>query len=127
MVYLLRSLFLLVTISVLFAGDEEALREDVLNDPAFQQVWSYLENKDVPKDYVISTFLDSGIQIHPKIIDSFNNPYEKKSWDVYRKTFMTDKRLMGGIEFFKENSKLVMQVSDSMHVDPIFIGKSCRH
>jgi len=74
MVYILRSL-----ISLLFAGDEEALREDVLNDPAFQQVWSYLENKAVPREYVVSTFLDSGIQIHSKIIDSFNNPYEKKA------------------------------------------------
>jgi len=111
----------LINISLLFAGDEEALQEDVLNDPAFQQVWSYLENKDVSKDYVVSTFLDSGIQIHPKIIASFNNPYEKKSWDVYRKIFMTDKRLMGGIEFFKENSKLVMQVSDSMRVDPYLL------
>ena len=78
MVYILRSLLKLLTISLLFAGDEEALREDVLNDPAFQQVWSYLENKAVPREYVVSTFLDLGIQIHPKIIDSFNNPYEKK-------------------------------------------------
>ena len=93
--------FQLIKISLLFAGDEKALREDVLNDPAFQQVWSYLENKDVSKEYVVSTFLDSGIQIHPKIVDSFNNPYEKKNWDVYRKIFMTDKRLMGGIEFLK--------------------------
>ena len=113
--------FQLIKISLLFAGDEKALREDVLNDPAFQQVWSYLENKDVSKEYVVSTFLDSGIQIHPKIIDSFNNPYEKKSWDVYRKIFMTDKRLIGGIEFFKENRKLVMQVSDSMRVDPYLL------
>tara|TARA_Y100000782_G_scaffold68594_1_gene74453 strand:- start:412 stop:1245 length:834 start_codon:yes stop_codon:yes gene_type:complete len=113
--------FQLIKISLLFAGDEKALREDVLNDPAFQQVWSYLENKDVSKEYVVSTFLDSGIQIHPKIIDSFNNPYEKKSWDVYRKIFMTDKRLIGGIEFFKENRKLVMQVSDSMGVDPYLL------
>ena len=82
--------FQLINISLLFAGDEEALREDVLNDPAFQKVWSQLENKGVPKNYVISTFLDSGIQIHPKIIDSFKNPYEKKSWEVYRKIFMTD-------------------------------------
>ena len=113
--------FLLIKISLLFAGDEEALQEDVLNDPAFQKVWSYLENKDVSKDYVVSTFLYSGIQIHPKIIASFNNPYERKSWDAYRKIFMTDKRLMGGIEFFKENSKLVMQVSDSMRVDPYLL------
>ena len=121
MVYNVRLLFLTFIITILFAGDKEALREDVLNDPAFQKVWFYLENKDVPKDYIVNTFLDSGIQIHPKIIDSFNNPYEKKSWDVYRKIFMTDKRLMGGIKFFKENSKLVMQVSDSMRVDPYLL------
>ena len=121
MVYNVRLLFLTFIITILFAGDKEALREDVLNDPAFQKVWFYLEKKDVPKDYIVNTFLDSGIQIHPKIIDSFNNPYEKKSWDVYRKIFMTDKRLMGGIKFFKENSKLVMQVSDSMRVDPYLL------
>ena len=45
MVYILKILFLMITISVIFAGDEEALREDVLNDPAFQKVWSQLENK----------------------------------------------------------------------------------
>ena len=121
MVYILRSLLKLLIISLLFAGDEEALREDVLNDPAFQQVWSYLENKDVSREYVVSIFLDSEIQIHPQIIDSFNNPYEKKSWDEYRKIFMTDKRAMGGIEFFRENSELVMQVSDSMRVDPYLL------
>ena len=120
MVYIMR-LFFMVIITILFAGDKEALREDVLNDPAFQKVWSYLEDKDVPKDYIVNTFLDSGIQIHSKIIDSFNNPYEKKNWDVYRKIFMTDKRLLGGIKFFKENSKLVMQVSDSMRVDPYLL------
>ena len=121
MVYIVRLLFFTFIITILFAGDKEALREDVLNDPAFQKVWFYLEKKDVPKDYIVNTFLDSGIQIHPKIIDSFNNPYEKKSWDVYRKIFMTDKRLMGGIKFFMENSKLVMQVSDSMRVDPYLL------
>lgn len=120
MVYIMR-LFFMVIITILFAGDKEALRQDILNDPAFQKVWSYLEDKDVPKDYIVNTFLDSGIQIHSKIIDSFNNPYEKKSWDVYRKIFMTEKRLLGGIKFFKENSKLVMHVSDSMRVDPYLL------
>ena len=75
MFYMSRSLFLMTALSVLFAGDEKALREDILNDPAFQRVWTFLENKDIPKDYVINTFLDSGIQIHSKIITSFNNPF----------------------------------------------------
>ena len=47
MFYILRSLFLMATLSVLFAGDEKALREDILNDLAFQRVWTFLENKAV--------------------------------------------------------------------------------
>ncbi len=79
MAYIMRLILFMIITAILFAGDKEALKEDVLNDPAFQKVWSYLEHKDVPKDYIVNTFLDSGIQIHPKIIDSFNNPYEKKA------------------------------------------------
>ena len=41
-------IFQLIIISLLFAGDEEALREDVLNDPAFQQVWAYLGKRMFP-------------------------------------------------------------------------------
>jgi len=102
-------------------GDEKVQLDTVLNDPAFQTVWNHLEKKDVPKEYVIKTFLNSEIKIHPKIINSFNNPYEKKEWEQYRKIFITEKRIKGGINFFYDNKDLIEQVSDSLKVDKFLL------
>ena len=66
MVYIVRLLFFTFIITILFAGDKEALREDVLNDPAFQKVWFYLENKDVPKDYIVIHFLIQEYRFTPR-------------------------------------------------------------
>ena len=90
-------------VSMFLVGDEKVQLDTVLNDPAFQVVWNHLEQKGVPKEYVIKTFLNSEIKIHPKIINSFNNPYEKKEWEQYRKIFITEKRVKGGINFFNDN------------------------
>ena len=54
-------------------GDAKAQLDTPLKDPAFQAVWSHLDKKDIPKQYVINTFMNSEIKIHPKIISSFNN------------------------------------------------------
>ena len=102
-------------------GDEKVQLDTVLNDPAFQTVWNHLEKKDVPKEYVIKTFLNSEIKIHPKIINSFNNPYEKKEWEQYRKIFITEKRIKGGMNFFYDNKDLIEQVSDSLKVDKFLL------
>ncbi|MEE3195605.1 MAG: lytic murein transglycosylase [Candidatus Neomarinimicrobiota bacterium] len=102
-------------------GDEKVQLDTVLNDPAFQTVWNHLDKKDVPKEYVIKTFLNSEIKIHPKIINSFNNPYEKKEWEQYRKIFITEKRIKGGMNFFYDNKDLIEQVSDSLKVDKFLL------
>ena len=108
-------------ISMFLVGDEKVQLDTVLNDPAFQVVWNHLEKKGVPKEYVIKTFLNSEIKIHPKIINSFNNPYEKKEWEQYRKIFITEKRVKGGINFFNDNKDLIEQVSDSLKVDKFLL------
>ena len=95
----------------------DRIKEGVLNDMAFQQVWSHLENKDISKEYVLNTFQNTAIKTHSKIIDSFNNPYEKKGWEQYRKIFITEKRIKGGVSFYFNNKKLIEQVSDSLNVD----------
>ena len=104
-------------ISLFIYGDEEALVGDMLNDTAFKEVWGHLAEKDISKEYVVSIFQNSEIKIHPKIIDSFNNPYEKKEWEQYRKIFITEKRINRGISFFNDNKDLIQQVSDSLNVD----------
>ena len=111
---LLSALFLFISLLI---SEEMGLREDVLNDMAFQQVWTYLENKDISKEYVLNTFQNTAVKTHPKIIDSFNNPYEKKGWEQYRKIFITEKRIKGGIDFYFNNKRLIEQVSDSLNVD----------
>ena len=50
---LLSTLFLCISLLI---SEEMGLREDVLNDMAFQQVWTYLENKDISKEYVLNAF-----------------------------------------------------------------------
>ena len=112
---LLTTLFLYT--SLLIPEEKGLIKEDILNDMAFQQVWSHLENKDISKEYVLNTFQNTAIKIHSKIIDSFNNPYEKKGWEQYRKIFITEKRIKGGVSFYINNKKLIEQVSDSLNVD----------
>ena len=79
---LLTTLFLYT--SLLISEEKGLIKEGVLNDMAFQQVWSHLDNKDISKEYVLNTFQNTAIKTHSKIIDSFNNPYEKKGWEQYR-------------------------------------------
>ena len=62
-------------VSMFLVGDEKVQLDTVLNDPAFQVVWNHLEQKGIPKEYVIKMFWNSEIKIHPKIINSFNNKY----------------------------------------------------
>ena len=115
------SFILYLLLYVFLISDEKSQLDTVLNDPAFQVVWNHLEKKDVPKEYVIKMFLNSEIKIHPKIINSFNNPYEKKEWEQYRKIFITEKRIKGGINFFNDNKDLIEQVSDSLKVDKFLL------
>jgi len=116
------SSFILYLILYVFLISDETVQLDApLNDPAFQAVWSHLEKKDVPKQYVINTFMNSEIKVHPKIIKSFNNPYEKKEWAQYRKIFITENRIKGGINFYNDKKDLINQVSDSLNVDKFLL------
>ena len=52
------------------------------------------------------------------IVDAISRPAEAKPWFDYRPIFITDKRIKGGIEFWKENEKLIAQASEQFGVDP---------
>ncbi len=79
------SIILNLLLYMFLIGDAKAQLDTPLKDPAFQAVWSHLDKKDIPKQYVINTFINSEIKIHPKIISSFNNPYEKKKMGAIQK------------------------------------------
>jgi len=51
------------------------------------------------------TAIMNAAEFQPKIIESMDRPYEKKTWDVYKDLFLTDLRVQSGVEFWKANQK----------------------
>ena len=52
------------------------------------------------------------------IVDAISRPAEAKPWYQYRPIFMTDKRIQGGIDFWRENEDLVREAAERYGVDP---------
>jgi len=55
------------------------------------------------------------------IVDAISRPAEAKPWFEYRPIFITDKRINGGVEFWRDNEALVQQAADRFGVDPQII------
>ena len=55
------------------------------------------------------------------IVDAMTRPAEAKPWYQYRPIFITEKRIEGGIEFWRENEALIRQASETYGVDPQII------
>lgn len=52
------------------------------------------------------------------IVDAISRPAEGKPWYKYRPIFITDKRIRGGVEFWRENEDLIAMASEKYSVDP---------
>ncbi len=55
------------------------------------------------------------------IVDAISRPAEGKPWYQYRKIFLTDKRIKGGVKFWKDNKELIEAASEKFGVDEEFI------
>ncbi|MCC5791535.1 MAG: lytic murein transglycosylase B [Legionellaceae bacterium] len=53
------------------------------------------------------TAVMANVKLQPKIIESIQRPYEKKSWDVYKQLFLTHNRVEAGMQFWNENRALL--------------------
>jgi membrane-bound lytic murein transglycosylase B len=51
------------------------------------------------------------------IVDAISRPAEGKPWYEYRKIFLTDKRIKGGVKFWKKNKELIKAASEKFGVD----------
>ena len=52
------------------------------------------------------------------IVDAISRPAESKPWYKYRPIFITEKRIKGGIKFWRKNEALIAQASEKFSVDP---------
>ena len=68
----------------------------------------------------VATLLE-GARFKQSIVDAMTRPAEGKDWYEYRPIFLTDKRIDGGVDFWRENEALINQAADRYGVDPEFI------
>ena len=61
------------------------------------------------------------VDINQKIIDAISRPAEAKPWYEYRPIFMTDKRINGGVEFWKQHDAALSRAYKEFGVAPEII------
>jgi len=52
------------------------------------------------------------------IVDAMIRPAEAKPWFEYRRIFLTDKRINGGVKFWRENQADIARAAEQFQVDP---------
>ncbi len=102
-------------LSVLFAVD------DIHSDLAFRMVKDRLAGKDIPLEYIEKAFSNSLITTHSEIPERFARPWEKKTWEQYRKIFVKESRINAGATFYKKNKALFDRVVERYNIDPFVV------
>ena len=69
-------------------------------------------------DAAAVTALLEDARFKQSIVDAMTRPAEGKDWYEYRPIFLTDKRIEGGVEFWRENADLIGQAAERFEVDP---------
>lgn len=92
------ALLVLLNVSSVYADAALAQRQDVqlFMDELVKQ--HHFDKKQL-------TSILSEAQFQPKIIESMERPYEKKTWDVYKDLFLTPQRVQAGLAFWQDNKK----------------------
>lgn len=57
----------------------------------------------------------------PRIIELMNQPYEQKTWDVYRALFLTPERVEGGVKFWHDNQEALVRAEKMFGVPAAMI------
>ena len=93
----------------------------VSDDPVLSIIRSDAMKIGIPETYLNEAFSHSKIEIHDSILDRFARPYEKKTWDEYRKLFVTKNRINEGAKFFRSHGDILTAISKEEKVDPFLI------
>ena len=110
-----------ITFTFIFLLSISYANDALLDDLAYQLVVERINKKLVPITYIDKVFKNEKIERHDKIPERFAKPYEKKSWDQYKKLFIKESRIVAGTKFYSDNRDLVLRVSKIYGVDPFII------
>lgn len=63
----------------------------------------------------------AGVGIQPAVLTAMSKPYEAKPWHAYKKLFLTDTRIQGGIEFRQRQAQALARAEAKYGVPPEII------
>ncbi|MBF88911.1 MAG: hypothetical protein CMG75_04485 [Candidatus Marinimicrobia bacterium] len=87
----------------------------------YNRIFIRLRNGAVPINFFLELSKIKEITVDKTVVQRFNRPAEKLSYERYRKIFINDSRIRGGVNFYKENKALLDNVSSIYGVDPFLL------
>lgn len=90
-----------------FSDEEQAFIDQMVERHGFEKTW-------------VEQQLEGGVQ-QQDIIDAITRPAEAMPWHRYRKIFMTDERINGGVAFMKQHRALLDRAEAEYGVAPEII------
>ena len=111
---------LIVKLSIIFCA---TALQAIENDQIVKKIVAYTKDQKTPSvEYIINTFEDKRLQVDKGVIERFKNKPEKiKTYEQYKKIFFNKERIVGGIDFYKKNKKLISKVAREFEIDPIIL------
>ena len=83
---------------IIFTLNAQASKQDI----AFEKVMINIKGSG-QESFVRNAFKHKKVKIYNEIPDKFARPYEKQTWEKYRKIFVKVSRISRGAIFYKEN------------------------
>lgn len=85
---------------------------------AAERTTRFAERKDVEK-FINDVYIKHGISAwelkklfktvtpNPKVLQAISKPFEEVTWEKYKENFVTEERIKAGVEFWKQNEKML--------------------
>ena len=113
-----RLIFIYLISFYVYATDSSST---VIDDPVYEEIKLKAMEKGIPASFLKDTFSNESIMIHSVIPKRFARPYEKKTWEEYKKLFVTQTRINNGAVFYKKKRKVLEKVTNHYGVDSFLI------
>ena len=111
-------MFIYLLIAFLFAGETPSSEK---KNSVREEIAQLAVEKGIPNAFIISSFESEKIKIHSVIPERFSQPYEKKTWEEYKKIFVKKSRIEKGVQFYNNQKNDLNKVADSYGVEPFLI------
>ena len=87
----------------------------------YRKIFIRLQDEKVSTKFVVELLNYKEIVVDETVIQRFNRPAEKLSYERYRKIFINDSRVKDGVVFYNEKKALLDTISSYYGVDPFLL------